>query len=120
MSLISLETIYFGYIGLLFFRLFTGKYGTGGHDIGEKGVSSIQKGIDIKTSNNALNFRRDLRATQLTPDIKNITSCNIYIIAVPTLADNNHHPDMHVLSRACEDVCKVLSYGNIVNLTTLV
>ena len=105
-----------GYVGLPLARLFSTKFKTVGFDMNQSRVDALMAGHDatLEVSDELLQEAISVYGFNCTTDIDDIRDCNIYIVAVPTPVDHNHHPDLRPLIGASETVGKVISKGDIV------
>jgi len=55
-----------------------------------------------------------------TSDYRDAKNCNLYIIIVPLLIDDNNQPDFTFLENACRNVGKILEGGDCIVLETTV
>ena len=117
----SIQLIGLGYVGLPLARLFATKYNVVGFDINQNRINELNQGIDatLEIENDVL--KAVLKETNseenglfCTNDLKEIESCNYYIVTVPTPVDKNNKPDLTPLYKASETVGKVLKKGDIV------
>jgi UDP-N-acetyl-D-galactosamine dehydrogenase len=102
-----------GYVGLPLAVEF-GKYReVVGFDINARRISDLRGGKDrtLECSPEQLKASKYLTYSQ---DIKDIASCEIYIVTVPTPVDTANRPDMMPLMKASATVGKVLKRGDIV------
>lgn len=113
---IKIGVIGLGYVGLPLARLFSTKYETVGFDMNEKRVKALMSGRDAtkEVSDELLKEAIEQNGFVCSSDIKDIKSCNFYVVAVPTPVDENNRPDLHPLWGASETVGKVISKGDIV------
>ena len=105
-----------GYVGLPLARLFSTKFRTVGFDVNRSRVDSLMAGHDatLEVSDELLQEAIKVHGLKCTTNIDEIRDCSIYVVAVPTPVDHNHHPDLRPLIWASETVGKVISKGNIV------
>lgn len=105
-----------GYVGLPLARLFSTKFRTVGFDMNQSRVDALMAGHDatLETSDELLREAIEKNGLICTTNIDDIRDSNIYIVAVPTPVDHNHHPDLRPLIGASETVGKVISKGDIV------
>ena len=105
-----------GYVGLPLARLFSTKFRTVGFDMNQSRVDALMAGHDatLEVSDELLQEAINVHGFKCTTNIEDIRDCNIYIVAVPTPVDHNHHPDLRPLIGASETVGKVISKGDIV------
>ena len=102
-----------GYVGLPLAVEFGKKYETIGFDINETRVQELNQGVD-----NTLEVEPEelKQATMLTYTTKpdEISSCNIYIVTVPTPIDKHKRPDLTPLIKSSETIGKLLAKDDIV------
>ncbi len=105
-----------GYVGLPLAVEFSKKYETIGFDIVLKRINELSQGIDttLEVSKEHLESALTKHSLSLTHEIKDIASCNIYIITVPTPIDHHKQPDLTPLYKASASVGSVLNKGDIV------
>ena len=105
-----------GYVGLPLARLFSTRFETVGFDMNQARVDALMAGHDatLEVSDELLKEAIDNHGLICTTSLDEIRDCNIYIVAVPTPVDHNHHPDLRPLIGASETVGKVISKGDIV------
>jgi len=118
---IKIAVIGLGYVGLPLARLFATKYPVIGFDINESRVTSLKLGTDttLEVEDEILqkvlvNGPLGTKGLYCTSDIKDIATCNYFVITVPTPVDKNNRPDLTPLYRASEAVGKILKKGDIV------
>ncbi|MFD1292274.1 nucleotide sugar dehydrogenase [Lutibacter holmesii] len=118
---IKIAIIGLGYVGLPLARLFATKYPVIGFDINTTRVVELKNGIDstLEVENETLQkvlVERSSTKNGLycTTKVEEITSCNYYIVTVPTPVDKNNKPDLTPLLKASETVANVLKKGDIV------
>jgi UDP-N-acetyl-D-galactosamine dehydrogenase len=89
------------------------KIETVGFDIHEGRIEELKNGHDrtLEVEDGGL---KKAVMLQYTSNIKDLKSCNYYIVTVPTPIDKNKRPDLNPLIKASETVGKVLSKGDIV------
>jgi UDP-N-acetyl-D-galactosamine dehydrogenase len=114
-----------GYVGLPLAVAFAEKYKTVGYDIDSKRVDELQKGHDrtlevedqdlqkvlVKTS---VELEEKGNGLQITDAISPISSCNIFIVTVPTPTDKHNRPILTPMLKASEAIAKVLKKGDVV------
>lgn len=118
---IRIAIIGLGYVGLPLARLFATKYPVVGFDINKLRVEELQNGIDT-----TLEVEKEILTAVIksntssenglfcTTEISEISTCNYYIVTVPTPVDNNNKPDLTPLLKASETVAKVLKKDDVV------
>ncbi len=110
-----------GYVGLPLARLFATKYPVIGFDINQERVKELQSGTDstLEVEDSLLgevlsktpNMETGLYCSY---DLKDLESCNCFIVTVPTPVDNTKRPLLLPLYKASETVGKVLKKGDVV------
>lgn len=110
---IKIGVIGLGYVGLPLAVEFGKQIKTIGFDIHKSRIKELINGHDrtLEVSDEELKLATYL---QYTSAIKDLESCNHYIVTVPTPIDKNKRPDLTPLISASETVGKVLSKGDIV------
>ncbi|UNY98389.1 nucleotide sugar dehydrogenase [Zhouia spongiae] len=110
-----------GYVGLPLARLFATAYDVVGFDINTNRVKELNEGTDVTKEIEKQDLLGVLKQNEsqdkgllCTSDPENMSSCNIFIITVPTPVDKNHRPDLTPLYKASESVGKVLKKGDVV------
>ena len=118
---IKIAIIGLGYVGLPLARLFATKFSVVGFDINKERVAEINKGHDI-----TLELEADLLKSVLKSEnsdqvglfcstaTADISTCNYYIVTVPTPVDKNNTPDITPLIKASQTVGRLLKKGDIV------
>ncbi|MBN2694664.1 nucleotide sugar dehydrogenase [bacterium] len=104
-----------GYVGLPLAVEFAKKYKVTGFDINSKRVNELNSCIDftLETTTEEL---KEVIGDGLTcsSNLSDISSCNIYIVTVPTPVDQYKKPDLTPVIKASESVGKVLKQGDVV------
>ena len=118
----KIAVIGLGYVGLPLARLFATKYPVVGFDINQNRISALRSGTDstLEVSDEILQAvlvnELNGKTTGLlcSSNLEDISSCNYYIVTVPTPVDKNNRPDLTPLYKSSETVGKVLKRGDIV------
>jgi UDP-N-acetyl-D-galactosamine dehydrogenase len=102
-----------GYVGLPLAIEFGKKYPTIGFDVNEGRIDELKKGFD---HTNEASPEQLSSAKQLTfsANINDISTCNIYIVTVPTPIDEFKTPDLNPLRGASTMLGKILKKGGTV------
>ncbi|GHF99208.1 Vi polysaccharide biosynthesis UDP-N-acetylglucosamine C-6 dehydrogenase TviB [Thalassotalea marina] len=102
-----------GYVGLPLAVEFGKKFQTIGFDINEGRVKELNQGIDrtLEVTSEELAQATHLSCTTVPSDI---SSCDFYIVTVPTPIDKHKQPDLTPLIKASELLGKVICKGSIV------
>jgi UDP-N-acetyl-D-glucosamine/UDP-N-acetyl-D-galactosamine dehydrogenase len=117
----TISMIGLGYVGLPLAVEFAKHYPVIGFDINQHRIDSINKGHDDTLEVDDDNLQSVLTTTlptdkglYLTSKLEEISSCNVYIVTVPTPVDKNNRPDLTPLVKASESIGKVIKKGDIV------
>ncbi len=110
---IKIAVVGLGYVGLPLAVEFGKKYSVLGFDVNSKRIEELKNGKDItlEVEDKELNDTKFLR---FTSNVDELSSCNIYIVTVPTPIDENKFPDLRFLESASEMIGKVLKNQDIV------
>lgn len=114
-----------GYVGLPLAVAFAEKFKTIGYDIDSKRVDELQKGHDrtlevedqdlqkvlVKTSRE---LEEKGNGLEISDRISAISSCNIFVVTVPTPTDRHNRPILTPMLKASEAIAKVLKKGDVV------
>lgn len=118
---IKIAVIGLGYVGLPLARLFATKYPVVGFDINQNRIQELNAGIDatleideVTLKNVLVSSISDNSGLLCSHNLEDITTCNYYIVTVPTPVDKNNRPDLTPLYKSSETVGKVLKKGDIV------
>jgi UDP-N-acetyl-D-glucosamine/UDP-N-acetyl-D-galactosamine dehydrogenase len=114
-----------GYVGLPLAVAFADKFLTVGYDIDPKRVDQLQKGIDKTLEVEDEDLKRVLVKTVIELEEKGkgllvsdaiipISSCNIFIVTVPTPTDKHNKPVLTPMFKASEMIGKILKRGDLV------
>lgn len=109
-----------GYVGLPLAVEFAKKYPVVGFDINSSRVKELMSGNDYTLEVEDNHLKKVLvdkpgdTGIFCTDKISDISSCNYYIVTVPTPTDKYNHPDLTPLYKASETVGKVLKKGDVV------
>jgi UDP-N-acetyl-D-galactosamine dehydrogenase len=115
----TIAVIGLGYVGLPLAVEFGKFRKVIGFDVNSKRVNELQGGNDhtLECTPSELALANQLTYSY---DSKDLNEAQIYIITVPTPVDQANRPDMMPLSRASENIGKVLKFGDIVILESTV
>ena len=114
-----------GYVGLPLAVAFAEKYKTLGYDIDSKRVEELQKGHDRTLEvedhelqkvlvKNPVELEEKGIGLQITNALLPISTCNIYVVTVPTPTDKYNKPVLTPMLKASEAIAKVLKKGDVV------
>ena len=109
----KIAVIGLGYVGLPLAVEFGKNREVIGFDINKKRVDELNKGHDftLEVSESELKLAANL---VFSCDVKDLESCNIYIVTVPTPIDENNAPDLTPLRKASAMLATVIKKGDIV------
>src|SRR5690606_8590044 len=102
-----------GYVGLPLAVEFGKQFKTVGYDIKESRVAELKKGNDSTLEVS----RAELRAAKhlsYSTNIKDLRTCNVFIVTVPTPIDGYKRPDLKSIEWASELIGRVLKKGDVV------
>lgn len=102
-----------GYVGLPLAVEFGKKYETIGFDINFKRIAELNLGIDRTSEVSKLELKSAI-SLSLTCSLKDLASCNIFIVTVPTPVDRRNIPELSPLINASKSVAQVIKRGSIV------
>lgn len=114
-----------GYVGLPLAVAFAEKFKTVGYDIDAKRVDELQKGKDRTLEVEDKELQAVLVKTPVELEEKGsgllvtdanmpISSCNIYVVTVPTPTDKYNRPVLTPMLKASEAIGKILKKGDVV------
>ena len=101
-----------GYVGLPILANLSKKYKTVGYDNNSQRVDFLKRGLDAFNEFS----KKDLNKikTTFTSKLEKITSCNLFIVSVPTPIFSNKKPNLNHLSDVCNKISKVLKRKDII------
>ena len=102
-----------GYVGLPLAIEFGKKYETIGYDTNLDRISELSKGIDSTGELTKRNLKSS-KQISFTSKLKDLSTCNYFIISVPTPIDKKNNPDLKLLFKATSDVASLLNKNDIV------
>lgn len=114
-----------GYVGLPLAVEFAKKFRVVGFDISSKRVAELEKGLDTTLEVDEENLKKvlvksagDLNEVPFgffpTDEVTELSSCNIYVVTVPTPTDKHNKPVLTPMLKASETVGRVLKKGDVV------
>jgi UDP-N-acetyl-D-glucosamine/UDP-N-acetyl-D-galactosamine dehydrogenase len=109
----KIAVIGLGYVGLPLAVEFGKIREVVGFDIDDGRISELKEGKD-RTLEVSLEEMKEAKNLSFTSNLKEINSCGIYIVTVPTPIDKHKHPDLTPLIRASKTVGKMLKNRDIV------
>lgn len=113
LSNIKIGVIGLGYVGLPLAVEFGKKFDVVGFDINQARIGELQSGVDhtLEVSADEL---KDSPRLSFSADLQQLSSCNFYIVTVPTPIDDYKQPDLTPLIKASQTIAKVLKKGDVV------
>lgn len=101
-----------GYVGLPLATAFATKYQVIGYDVAADRIQQLSQGYDVHGQVDS----QALLSKQLTftTDVAQLSSCNFFIVTVPTPIDSYKQPDLSHLIAASETIGSVMQKGAIV------
>ena len=102
-----------GYVGLPLAVEFGKKYVTIGFDINLNRIKELRNGNDstLEVDSEGLKSAKHL---SYSSDIQDLSTCNIYIVTVPTPIDRNKRPNLKPLEKASHAISQILKKDDIV------
>jgi len=102
-----------GYVGLPLAVEFGKHFDTIGLDINAQRIAELKDGFDRSLEVDADELA-SVKRLSYTANPADLSSCNVYIVTVPTPIDEHKRPDLTPLEKASETVGKLLSRDDIV------
>src|SRR5690348_10427576 len=102
-----------GYVGLPLAVEFGKHFDTVGFDVKKARIAELEAGKDSTLETTRAELRAATRL-RFTTELKQLKSCRVFIVTVPTPIDEYKSPDLTPLVRASESVGKVLKKGDVV------
>ena len=111
----KIAVIGLGYVGLPLAVEFAKKYEVVGFDIYQQRIDELENVQDRTLELTSEQLKEALsNKMRFTCKLEDISTCNIYIVTVPTPIDKHKKPDLTPLFKASESIGKVLKKGDIV------
>lgn len=102
-----------GYVGLQVAVALGEKYPTIGFDLNAQKISEYRQGLDVTDEVSAEMFAKASKL-DFADDMTELSSVDVFIVAVPTPVDDSKRPDLSPLVSASKAVAKVMKKGSIV------
>jgi UDP-N-acetyl-D-galactosamine dehydrogenase len=109
----TIAVIGLGYVGLPLAVEFGKTYRTVGFDNNPIRIKELKAENDVTRETTSADLRR-ARKLRFSAQPKDLKSCNVFIVTVPTPIDRYKRPDLTPLLKASESVGRVLKKGDIV------
>ena len=104
-----------GYVGLPVAIAFSKKYKVIGYDINQNRINNLSKFTDSTNEVSETILKNALSNNLLiTNHINDNSTCNVYIITVPTPIDENKNPDLSALISATSSVGDLILENDII------
>jgi UDP-N-acetyl-D-galactosamine dehydrogenase len=110
---IKIGVIGLGYVGLPLAVEFGKKIETCGFDINKNRIRTLKKNSDYNKELDSKEIKKS-KNLFLTNNINNLSSCNIFIVTVPTPLKEKNLPDLSLIIKATKSVAKILKQNDIV------
>lgn len=110
---IKIGVLGMGYVGLPLALEFGKKYSVIGFDVNLERVADLKAGKDVTLEVSAQDLL-DSERLRFSSAVKDLTDCNVYIVAVPTPVDQHNSPDLSFLLNASEMLGSVIKAGDII------
>jgi UDP-N-acetyl-D-galactosamine dehydrogenase len=111
----KIAVIGLGYVGLPLAVEFAKKYEVVGFDIYQKRIDELENAHDRTLELTSEQLKEAIsNDMKFTCKLEDISTCNIYIVTVPTPIDKNRRPDLTPLIKASQSIGKVLKKDDIV------
>ncbi|MDC3171586.1 nucleotide sugar dehydrogenase [Pelagibacteraceae bacterium] len=102
-----------GYVGLPLASILSTKYKVIGYDISLKRIKNLKNNIDSTLEISSINLKK-LKNICFTNTLQELSSCNVYIIALPTPINSNNIPDLSKIKNATKKLSKIISKKDII------
>ncbi len=109
----SIAIIGLGYVGFPLAVEFGKLYPTLGFDIDQNRIAELQSGIDRTQEVSARQLAESLQL-RFSSQVADLSTCNTFIVTVPTPIDHFKKPDLSPLLKASEMIGRVLKKGDVV------
>ena len=110
---IKIAIIGLGYVGLPLAVEFGKKYSVSGFDINQVRIDELTSGYD-RTQETTSEELKSLQHLTFSTDKEQLSTCNIFIVTVPTPIDKYKNPDLTPLLSASRTVGKFLKKNDLV------
>lgn len=113
----KIAVIGLGYVGLPLALEFSKKYPVVGFDIDESRVNELQQGKDRTKEADPEQLQQAVQQNsnlQLSSRLEDISTCNVFIVTVPTPIDQFKAPDLRLLLKASKMIGGVLKKNDLV------
>jgi len=113
LSDVKIAIIGLGYVGLPLAVAFAKKFDVIGFDINSSGIKELESGVDssLEISSTELQGATSL---SFSSDETDLTSCNTFIVTVPTPIDEFKRPDLTPLVKASQMIGRIIKKGDVI------
>jgi len=111
---IKIAIIGLGYVGLPVAVSFSKKFTVIGFDTNKKRVIELKDCFDKNKEFSKLYLKKANKLLTYTSYVKNLSQCNVYIVAVPTPINKKKEPDLSYINKANTIISKVLKKNDVV------
>ena len=110
---VKIGVIGLGYVGLPLAVEFGKIYNVVGFDINEKRIDELSQGIDRTLESSKEEISNAFKLS-FSSSVSDLSSCNVFIVTVPTPIDKFKAPDLKPLLKASAMLGKVIKKGDVV------
>lgn len=110
---VKIAVIGLGYVGLPLAVEFGKIYSVLGFDINEQRVNELKNGIDRTLESSKEEISKSLNLL-FSSSIHDLSSCNVFIVTVPTPIDKFKAPDLKPLLKASAMLGKIIKKGDVI------
>jgi len=104
-----------GYVGLPLAVTFSEKYKVFGLDSNYDRIEKLKEFEDKTNEINSIELKKSFKnGLEISSNISNLVSCNVFIITVPTPIKKDKKPDLSLIIKATENLTSVIDKGNII------
>jgi len=113
LSDVKIAIIGLGYVGLPLAVAFSKKFDVIGFDINSSRIKELESGVDssLEISSTELQGATSL---SFSSDETDLTSCNTFIVTVPTPIDEFKRPDLTPLVKASQMIGRIIKKGDVI------
>ena len=113
LSDVKIAIIGLGYVGLPLAVAFAKKFDVIGFDINSSRIKELESGVDssLEISSTELQGATSL---SFSSDETDLTSCNTFIVTVPTPIDEFKRPDLTPLVKASQMIGRIIKKGDVI------
>lgn len=109
----KIAVIGLGYVGLPLAICFGEKFKTIGFDIDSNRIEDLQRSYD-HTNEVSPNEFKNAKHLTFSDNVSDASSCNVYIVTVPTPIDKNNQPDLKFIIEASSMIGRLLQNQDLV------